>query len=623
MLPNRIKILLFYLLVAFTSPAFCDNDKSNLFDAHELRYREVLYHLYQLQYQTALTDLEEIRQTAPGGKLPLREETTRGELNLSYGLLDKAETIYQQLLARPGSPQIPAKNWIELAKIYYSQNSFEKSAQALSRVQGPLSEDLQTEFDQLSTDLAIQRGQKPVYSLKPDQGQSTSWQYFSQYNLGVSLIRNNHSGEGIKILDELGTTTPGNEPLNEEITALKDKANNTLGYYYLDAHDANKALNYFQKVRFNSPSTNKALLGMGWSYAELGKLNDALVPWMVLQKGDISDVSVQESLLTVPHALNALKAQRQALDQYNDAINRYKKEIQTMQSNIETIQDNGWLDSPSDNLADDANITYQKINDKMLENPYLDPLATDTQFFRSVNHYNELVSLRQTLQNGLRNISAYRSHLENRKDLVLGQMPDTLHRNYVSSMDASRDLDQLKLELNHIAQTEDALALMTKEEQHQLIVLKLVNDNIAGLSKLFNLGRLDDKLRIYRGIILWDITMEYDSRLKKAQQELTDLERNISELSRKRGEIKAVGQGKTDNIDSYQDQLASLEKRFTSALETTNYDITAQESSLRHQVITVLQQQLSHLTANLGQAYTSIAQLYEFAYLSGQKSEKQ
>ena len=164
---------------------------------------------------------------------------------------------------------------------------------------------------------------------------------------------------------------------------------------------------------------------------------------------------------------------------------------------------------------------------------------------------------------------------------------------------------------------------MTKEEQHQLIVLKLVNDNIADLSKLFNLGRLDDKLRIYRGIILWDITMDYDSRLKKAQEGLADLESDINGLSMKRGEIKNVEQESTENLDSYQDQLTALEKRVSSALETTNADIAAQKSSLTHQVITLLQERQTQLTANLGKAYTSIAQLYEVAYLSGQKGGKQ
>ena len=227
------------------------------------------------------------------------------------------------------------------------------------------------------------------------------------------------------------------------------------------------------------------------------------------------------------------------------------------------------------------------------------------------------------LQNAQRDISAYSSYLTNRKHLVLDEMPDTLHSNYVVSLDMRRNLDLLKQELNHIAQSRDASALMTTEEQHQLTVLKLVNDNIAVLSKLFNLGRLDDKLRIYRGIIMWDITMDFDSRLEKARQSVADVERDINDLGRQRGEIKGTGKNKADNLDSYEKQLALLERRITSALDATNSDIADQTTSMTEQIIAVLKHRQSNLTANLGQAYTSIAQLYELAYLSGQKSNKQ
>ena len=163
---------------------------------------------------------------------------------------------------------------------------------------------------------------------------------------------------------------------------------------------------------------------------------------------------------------------------------------------------------------------------------------------------------------------------------------------------------------------------MTEEEQHQLIVLKLVNDNITDLSKLFNLGRLDDKLRIYRGIILWDITMEYDARLKKAQQDLATLEKDITGLSQQRGEIKNLGQGNVDELDKFEYQLASQEAEVESILEMVETGISLQESRLTDSVIAVLKKQQSHLKANLGQAYTSIAQLYELAYMTGQKENK-
>jgi len=610
-------------LAGFSSPVISSHENnSNFFDAYDLGYREVLYYLFQQQYQTALTNLEIIKQENPTGKLDREAEIVAGELNLGYGLLEKAEDIFQHLLEKQDTPEIPDKIWLELSSIYYAQNSMEKSARAFSHIQNTLTATQRADYELLKINLLIDQDQIPAGRKKFDQSNPDNWYYYSQYNLGTGLIRNNHISEGTRILDELGTITTNNDLLSDEIKSLGDKTNTTLGYYYLDAHNAKKSISYFERVRLNSPYTNKALLGMGWAYAELGNLKYALAPWMKLQNGDLSDIAVQDSLLTVPYALNELKAQRQALDQFNNAIDRYKNEIQFLQSKIETIQNKGWLTSRVNMTPDAQVITNQDIRNELLENPYLDPLATDSPFLKTINHYNELNILKHTLINAQRDINAYRSYVVNRRHLILDQAPDTLHDNYVNSIESGKYLDRLKLELARIAQTEDALALMTEEEQHQLIVLKLVNDNITDLSKLFNLGRLDDKLRIYRGIILWDITMEYDARLKKAQQDLATLEKDITGLSQQRGNIKNLGQGNVDELDKFEYQLASQEAEVESILEMVETGISLQESRLTDSVIAVLKKQQSHLKANMGQAYTSIAQLYELAYMTGQKENK-
>ena len=620
---NRIKSLLFCVLVAFSSSTPCRSDQGTGFDTDDLLFREVLYHLYQQQYQTALTRLEAIKQETTTGRLDRREEIAAGELNLGYGLLDKAEDIFQGLAGKQDSPPVPDETWLELARIYYARDSIDKSAHALSQIQGPLGESQQADYELLNINLPADQDRKLAGSKKFDPATAESWRYYLQYNLGADLIRNNHTGEGIKTLDELGASTANQDSLSNEIRSLKDKANTTLGFYYLDAHDPTRAVSYFEKVRLDSPYTNKALLGMGWAYADHGDLKHALIPWMELQKGAISDVAVQESLLSVPYALNELKARQQALDQYNQAIERYKKEIRVLQSQIETIKENGWLISGDSMATDSHAITYQDIRNAALENPYLDSLTTDAPFLRKVNHYNESTNLKQTLETARHDIDVYRSYLVNRRHLVIERTPETLHDNYVRSMASDKELAQLKLELARIAQTEDALALMTKEEQQQLIVLKLVDDHVTELSRLFNLGRLDDKLRIYRGIILWDITMEYDARLKKAQQTIADMEGNIAGLSQQRARIKDISEGTVGEFDEYERRLVLLENKVSSTLEQIDADITAQKSGLTDDVIAVLQEQQSRLTANLGQAYTSITQLYELAYLTEQKGDRQ
>ena len=246
---NQIKSLLFCFLVAFSSPVLCSSDNKNgSSDAYDLRYREVLYYFYQHQYQKALAYLEAIKQETATGRLDREAEIVAGKLNLDYGLLDKAEGIFQHLLEKPGHPDIPDETWLELAKIYYAQDSIDKSAQALSQIKGALTEKQRADYELLNINLHIDQQQSLGGRIKANQDTLETWRYYIQYNQGTGLIRNNHINEGTKILDELGAVTTNEEQLSDEIKALKDKANNTLGYYYLDAHNANKAKTYFEKV---------------------------------------------------------------------------------------------------------------------------------------------------------------------------------------------------------------------------------------------------------------------------------------------------------------------------------------------------------------------------------------
>lgn len=621
MCSHRIKYILFYFIVSISLPAIASEDNGPV--TNDLDFREILYFLYQQQYPTALAHLESIKQEPTSGQLYRKEEIIRGGLYLSYGLIDKSDSIFQGILDNPATPLVSDETWLELAKVHYARGSITKALNALSQIHSPLTSVQQDEYGLLNTNLQIDQGQfqRLDYGQKSAPNTTETWRFYSQYNMGVGLIRKNRRDEGINILDELGTISPDHDLVSDEIKSVKDKANITLGFHYLDEGNAIKARGYFERVRPGGPYASKALLGLGWSYADNGDLNHALTPWMTLQKGDISDSAVQESMLAVPYALNQLQSRQLALDQYKYAVDAFKKEMQLLQTSMGSIQRNGWAGSIHGTTPNDRRIEVLDIQNSVLEIPHLESLATDSEFLRTVNHYNELITLQDTLLEAQRNIAAYQSHLANKTHLVKEKTPAILGKNYALSMESARNLEHLKLELSRIEKTEDALALMTEKEQSQLRILKLINDNIATLSKLFNLGRLDDKLRIYRGIILWDITMDYDVRLKNAQQLLAAIEKDVAGLSQQRGNLKKLAQTKAEDLKDFDQRLAQLEIHTNKALQDIELDINTQNAKLTGSVLAVLEERKKHLRENLGQAYTAIAQLYEVAYALGQKEE--
>ena len=57
---------------------------------------------------------------------------------------------------------------------------------------------------------------------------------------------------------------------NEELLALKDKANLALGFAYLQANKPALAKPFLERVRLNGAQSTRALLGLGWADAALG-----------------------------------------------------------------------------------------------------------------------------------------------------------------------------------------------------------------------------------------------------------------------------------------------------------------------------------------------------------------
>jgi hypothetical protein len=110
----------------------------------------------------------------------------------------------------------------------------------------------------------------------------------------VALVRVGRLPEAIAYLDRVGRM----ETRDEELLALRDKANLALGFAYLQARRPGDARPILERVRLEGPFSSMALLGVGWADSSLGEFKRALVPWLVLRKRNLLDSAVQEAYLT-------------------------------------------------------------------------------------------------------------------------------------------------------------------------------------------------------------------------------------------------------------------------------------------------------------------------------------
>lgn len=297
---------------------------------------------------------------------PSQAQLALGGMYLEYGSHYKAAETFQHLGESSQSPDIRNMAWYHLARTQYQRGLNKEALKALERIQGELPVEAQQERLLLMATLLMQqqRYDEAVANLKQlgkrslvqQLSEKSVWATYGRFNLGVALYQQGKEEEGRQLLEELGTMSA----TNEESLALRDKANLTLAYNFLQKEKPEQAQQYFLKTRLEGPMSNRALLGLGRVYSAKEQHKKSLVPWLKLIKRDTSDPAVQDGLLAVPFAFGKLNGFKQALEHYQQALSAYKNEMEQVKKATVTVSSGVLVD----NLA--RVMSGQEVSDRWL-----------------------------------------------------------------------------------------------------------------------------------------------------------------------------------------------------------------------------------------------------------------
>ena len=372
-----------------------------------------------------------------------------------------ASSVSTLLLAEsytPGSEQDP-----KLRAAYFNAQTH-KPFDALSEIASVAqktgsyfspSDNMKTAFQAAANELGLKVediGISPSVLRTPVDGMDTSVGIYRNYNLGISLLNTASPNDGIKILSDMSTS----EFVKHDELLLKDKANLTLGYYFLEHDDNTSAANYFRSVRRLSPYANKALVGLGWallspratSLKERGESSDsstalagnylwsgsddevawsrrdapfrrawavakgekeqdllaALVPWMELISRDPLDPAVQEVMLIIPYLMLHWDGQEARSQQYYvSAVARLKQARLDLTAIEQDIRSGGLLKSIHDADAVDDSGWDAWLSDLTANRlgGYLSLLIDRADFRYALTQYRQLNHIHARLQSSI------------------------------------------------------------------------------------------------------------------------------------------------------------------------------------------------------------------------------
>ncbi|VAW73613.1 hypothetical protein MNBD_GAMMA14-360, partial [hydrothermal vent metagenome] len=249
-----LRQLLFLFTALLATGSFAGTDKPQ--QVQDLHYGEVLFQFYQDDYFTAISHLMAAQAQSQLTHHRDEAELLLGGLQLSYGMLDEAEQRFQALLGPDTSLDLRNRAWFYLTKISYQHGLYEKAANAFKRVEITKNKPMQAELAVLGANIYMAMGKDNMATEILDKAPAPKgWKEYLQINKGIAQLRAGDIKAGQATLDKLGKENTH----DDELVALRDRANLALGYQLLRENESEQARKYLNRVRLRGPFMQEAL----------------------------------------------------------------------------------------------------------------------------------------------------------------------------------------------------------------------------------------------------------------------------------------------------------------------------------------------------------------------------
>ena len=588
-------------------------EKVTLKQLRDLDFGHSLYYFFQREYFPAIVHLNVAQEKQSIPHHAKDSELLLGGMYLSFGMHREAGEIFDRLINESVPLRIRNRAWFYLAKIRYQRGLFPEAEQAVLKIEGTLPALMERERQLLMSNILLSQERYADADAHLSAIKDTSiWSTYARYNLAVSMIKQSSVERGQNLLIELGSQ----KAPDKEAQAIRDQSNLALGYSYIQEQKPQEAITYLRKVRLEGHLSNKALLGLGWAYDQQKEYTRALAPWLELNKRNLLDSAVQESLLATPYALAKLKQNAKALQHYQSAIEIYGQEIRRLEETIINIRDGSFVELILKNQSSHEMGWFWEMENApdSAESHYLLGLLASHTFQESLKNYRDLRVLKANLETWAHNTEVFDTILETRRIAYANRLPQIQKSvEQINNNELQNRRDQYAQEYKRIMITDDLLALANTQEKKHLKKLAKVESSIKAMSSHRDMSDTTEKHRLLKGIIKWDIATQYGPRTWAFSKGLKQLDTALQENKSLSQLLIRAEKSAPQRFEGYGDRIDQSRERIKQLLVLTDQAQLAQQQLLESLAIGQLRQQQQRLESYLTHAQFSVAQIQDSA----------
>jgi hypothetical protein len=589
----------------------------------DLYFGEALYHAYQGDWFDAISRLDTELNQHHGLDEPERDtlyyhinqaEFAVGDFELAYRMHQRAGRAITAVIDGNVEEQVRNEAIFRLARIYFQKDQPLNALYAVERISGDVPANIRNDLDFLRAQILMANGRfADAAGILQDLRDVKSLQGFSTYNLGIALIRDGKELQGREYLELTGRIES-----NDDLTlAIKDKSNLVLGTKLLEENNFENAKQVLDRVRLNGPFSNRALLGSGWVEAFQGRFDRALVPWSILAMREVTDASVQEAMLAAPYAYGKLDVYSKSAVMYSSALENFGIEIDKLDASIKRIREGHFLRAlVREELKQDANwVVKLRRLPQTPETYYLLELMATHDFQESLKNYLDLEQLRRKLEAWQGDLDAFEEMIAQRREYYKPLLP-VIDREF-------QQLDsQMRLRLEQRDRIEQRLKNMLVVPRPDYLATsreRIFSEQIGVLEQRLSSGdstvpvSFAARIKRLRGMLHWNIYMEYDQRFTEAYLHLLDLDHEVNLMKNQYTAFVRTRQAATQSYEGYDDVIRRQRIRIREAGEKVKELMARQGHMLETMAVSELTKRRQRLAEFQIKARFAMADSYDRA----------
>ncbi|MDH4275286.1 MAG: hypothetical protein OEW08_09635 [Gammaproteobacteria bacterium] len=581
-----------------------------------LRYRQVLYAMYQEHYTQAQVELMAGKDRGDLNS-SAEIELLNGVLLYGAGLPELAMQVLPQVLGHADvNSRISDLAWMHYAKAALSigdQTGFQRGMVSVrDALPGQLEQErLFFRANQLIAEEKLDEAQRLLESMDGAQ----VWRAYATYNTGVACLLKKSVECGVDAMTSVADLANG----TRENTVIRDKARVVLGFWYLQQNDPARALKYLRTVSLDGLYSGKAMLGVGWAYAAQEHYQDALRYWNELSRRDTLDVVTQEGLLASGFAYNKLKSNPLALMHYRQAASTYKDLQEVLDSGMAGLRSGEvlqWLPMSMDDKTLTKELT--RLNQTPGKRPILRALGVPA-VRDEYRRYRDIVATTSALQEWSEKFALYDEVLDDRvkrqrdRALVLREKVKSIRPDW---LEQRFNVAQRTLITSDIAH--DGLSFRTDNEERQLLRLQSIYERLSRVPANKLPPNVLERYSVLRGVLMWNIYTQADKRRKDYSEQLAEIEKELQGTKELWRRMELLGNVDQLPVAKLKKRVAQIRERLKAVSLRAHAVKVATGGRFTRQMSAELESERQHVAAYLAQAQYAMARLFDEATASGE-----